>query len=169
MAADSSGFVAGYYTCSWAAADLGITEAGWELVPSLSYEDIKGDQLADTIIDGIWRGWNLSLRATLIEWTPAGRLACQYPASIATADVGNYVVQDIGKTIIGGGFAKQLILTPVANINSNLKTYTFKYCAPSPNSGHGGFRMSSNHRKIMVDLRVYPDRAASPPTMFVVS
>jgi len=68
-------FIAGRYSATYdppgapAAADMGITEEGWEIQIAHSKELIQGtDAYGDMVIDGIWRGLNVHLQGNSIEW-----------------------------------------------------------------------------------------------------
>lgn len=151
MAADAGSFVAGQYTALWVAADIGTTESGFSIKPQYYKEDIRIDDYGDAVVDGIWRGYNLRVSTQLSEWTKAGRQSLQFPFDTTLGTVIN-----IGQSLIGGGYAKALTLTPVALINSANKTYTFPLCVPD--GDHGGWNLNTRLRKVDVNVLVLVNR-----------
>lgn len=148
MPADASGFVAGHYTGTYNSLDVGTTEQGFMIDPVFHREDIRTDDFGDTIVDGIYRGYNLRISFELIRWSAAARDALMFPfdATLGT-------LAGIGQTIVGS-FAKSLVLTPVSGINSNAKTYTFPLCVADGN--HGGFNLNTRTRRARCNLLVFP-------------
>jgi hypothetical protein len=154
MAADAGSFVAGHYTAGWGTAPqtIGTTESGFRISPVFYREDIRIDDYGDSIVDGIWRGYNVRVETQLSEWTSTGRQAIQNPFDTTFG-----TIIDIGKSLVGGAFAKQLVLTPVASINSANKTYTFPLCVPD--GDHGGWSLNTRLRKVDIRLLVLVAKA----------
>lgn len=70
-------FIAGPYTATWTppssvAQALGITEDGFELQWVMHGEIIKGDNLGDSIQDGVYRGGDVFVEAVFEEFNAAG-------------------------------------------------------------------------------------------------
>ena len=156
MAASASEFVAGHYTSTWNAVDLGKTEVGFSLRPMWYKEDIRIDDFGDTTVDGIFRGANVRLSFELIQWGEAGvqNLVWHYMKVVGTTPaIGSIDVAKVGQPI--AEWMAQLVLTPVSAVNLSLKTYTFPLCAPD--TDHGAFNLNSRLRRATCNLIVYPN------------
>lgn len=148
MAADTSSFVAGHYTLTYNGVDVGTTEQGFEMRPRYSREDIKVDEMGDSLVDGIYRGYNITITASLSQWGASGRQAFQFPFDTVVGTLGK--VDLVGQTMVGGGFAKQLVFTPVAGINTNNLTYTFPLVIPD--GDHGGWNLNTRLRRVQINV-----------------
>lgn len=154
MPADTSSFVAGHYTATYDGDDIGTTEVGFEIRKSNYKEDIRIDDFGDTIVDGIYRGYNLRVQFQLSEWTAAGREKLQFIQDLDDAGtIGD--MQFIGRT--ERYFSKALVLTPVADINVANLTYTFPNCIPEGDSG--GWNLNTKLRRVTVTLLALVNRA----------
>lgn len=147
MAIDTSKFVAGHYLFTYDGVDLGTTELGFDLRLTYYREDIRIDDFGDAIVDGIFRGHQVRLTADLSQWGAAGRELIQFLFDKEQAgSIGT--IQLVGRTV--KSFAKQLIATPVADINSNNKIYTFPLVVPD--GDHGGWSFNTKLRKVRMSL-----------------
>lgn len=155
MPADTSSFVAGHYTVTYNAQDLGTTELGFDIRPVYYKEDIRIDDFGDTIVDGIYRGYNLRISCQLSEWAAAGREIIQFPFDKFSDGAVLGTIQDVGKTLVF--FAKQMVFTPVANINVNSLTYAFPLTVPE--GDHGGWTFNTKLRRVTINMLVLPNRA----------
>lgn len=62
-------FIAGRYSCTYNATDIGIAEKGYNLSWTVMKEKIKDtDVYADSDVDGIYRGMNVFLQTTCKEY-----------------------------------------------------------------------------------------------------
>lgn len=167
MSADSSTFVAGHYTAAFTggaensgtALDIGTTEVGFELRPQFYREDIRIDDYGDTVVDGIFRGVNVFLRFELVKWV-SGIERVLWPQSGSTTNPHTYhgdMGAHIGKT--WQHLAGSLVLTPVADINSNLKTFTFHKVLPD--GEHGAFSFNSRLRRMSCSFLCLPNISSS--------
>lgn len=147
MPADTSSFVAGHYTATYGGVDIGTTETGFELRPTYYKEDIKIDDFGDTIVDGIYRGYNLRVTFELVQWTSAGREALQFPFDLE--DGGTLgTIRFVGRTL--KSFSEALVLTPVADINVANLTYTFLNV--TPDGDHGAWNLNTKLRRVRCNL-----------------
>lgn len=102
-----SNAIAGDYVWSFgtgqpAAADLiGITADAATFRMEWSAEEVRGDNLGDTIQDGIYRGGNCYLELVLQEWNKAIIQKLLQPVIGVTGDVG------IDQDTLGGGLAEE--------------------------------------------------------------
>ncbi len=149
---DASGYVSGHYTVTWNSQDIGTTEVGFNYRQTVYKEDIKIDDYGDTIINGIVRGIQMRIDFELSKWTTALSSGIMFPYKDSTIGT----IEGIGRSIIGGGYAKPMIFTPIANINSNNKTWTF------PNTlaeGDVSFALNTKLRRVTVRMIAYPTEA----------
>jgi hypothetical protein len=143
------GFVAGHYTATLAGANIGTTEAGFQLRPTTYRDDVRVDDLGDTIVDGVYRGFNYRISCTLQEYTKAGitELIDFYEAGAKGK------VQDVGNLVVLGGLAKVLVLTPVLS-GTGQTTWTFSNVVPDGESG--GFPLATRLRQVSMNLIALP-------------
>lgn len=112
----ATGVFAGAYTATYGGGVLGdLTEEGFELDYSFSWEEIRGDGLGDTVQDGIYRGGNCFINFTILMATTGldKMLEAMWPWAVAGP-----LHEDLGKigTIGQSTFAasQSLILTSTA-------------------------------------------------------
>ena len=149
---DTGSFVAGHYAVTWGSASLGTTEVGFNFKETQFKEGIKIDDFGDTEVDGIVRGFQTRVDFVLSEWKAAGRQAVMFPYT----DSGIGIVDGVGRTIVGGGYAKSLVFTPVSNIHNLNKTWTFPLSIPE---GDVAWTLSTKLRTVAVKMIAYPNRA----------
>lgn len=162
MAASTSKFVAGHYTAAYTAQtvannpannlDLGTTETGFTMRYANYSEDIRIDDYGDTIVDGIFRGFNCYVGFELVKWVAniTELIQPHYADAIDAnfGDLGGFIGQDW--QTLGG----KLVLTPVAGINANLKTFIFHICRPE--ADHGAWTFNTRLRRVRCNFLVMP-------------
>lgn len=153
MPIDTSRFVAGHYTATYSGVEIGTTEIGFDIRKANYAEDIRIDDFGDTVVDGIYRGYNLRIAFQLSEWAAAGREVLQFPQDLEDGGtMGD--MQFIGRTQVS--FSKPLLLTPVAAINvSNL---TFNFPLTIPEGDHGGWNVNTKLRRVTCSLIAFVNR-----------
>lgn len=102
-------FIAGGYTATWNTAALGQAAAGYRLSHEVFRRLVRGDTYAESPQDGIYRGAEVSLAFTMIEYDAAGLQAIKWPYSASKWTLGT-----VGRTDVGGSLAKSLVLTAIA-------------------------------------------------------
>lgn len=137
MAADTSLFRAGTYAVTYGGTDLGFTSDGVSIRLTQHAQVITIDAFGDAPVDGIYRGWTALFRFTLTDPTQAARRLIQLPFDNSSTNFGT--VTNIGQTL--KTLSLPLVLTPVAGINSNNKTLTVPFAAPSEE--HGGWNLNT--------------------------
>lgn len=164
MALDT--FVAGRYSGTYAASDVGITKDGYELELDSDLDDVgETDAWGTSVIDGIWRGGNCFLQLTS-EAYKAGSLAAYWPYGGALAGPGVlgilYDGSQLSKLPIGqlaSNIAQALVLTvtagtPAATLSAvNTLTATQALLAKNFNAK---LLFNSKLREVPVRLRLYP-------------
>ncbi len=112
-------FIAGPYTSTWtpptgAALSLGITEDGFDLEWVMHGEIIKGDNMGDSIQDGVYRGGDAFISLTSEEFDAAGL----YGASGTIAQAFNPASATFGRHgqagVLFSALAGILVLTRVS-------------------------------------------------------
>ncbi|GAF97835.1 unnamed protein product, partial [marine sediment metagenome] len=81
-------FAAGTYRMAWGGAPLGQTEEGVRFDLAYEGEPVRGDNLADTVQDVIYRGGNVFAEFTLIEYKKANAAKVFYPWNTVFGTVG---------------------------------------------------------------------------------
>lgn len=105
------GFIAGPYTVTYNAKALGIVEDAPALEFTNSVDRITGDNLGDSLQDGVYRGGNCFIDMVLQEFNAAGALEAFWPWSDDAGEVGI-----IGKLL--NDFDAALVLTAVAGTSA---------------------------------------------------
>lgn len=104
------GFIAGGYTATWNSQALGQAAAGYRLSHEVFRRLVRGDTYAETPQDGIYRGAEVSLAFTMIEYDAAGLQGIKWPYNVST----KWTVGTVGRADVAGSLAKALVLTAVA-------------------------------------------------------
>lgn len=165
-------FVAGHYTAtlsqtagvgssSGATVDLGTTETGFNIQFDQHIEQIRIDDLGQTVVDGIYQGMNARITFKSIQFAAAGRLYLQAFYNEATPGT----ITGIGQSI-SGVYGRQLVLTPIAGINAGNKTYTFPVVAPDGNNG--AMALNTKNRTIDVNFLAFPQLTGSGSSLTAV-
>jgi hypothetical protein len=112
-------FIAGPYTATYNSAlgggadlDLGITEDGFELEVTPFADLVRGDNLGESIQDGVYRGKDVYLNVVIQEWSKDGVMRAFNPFidTDALSDISE--VGQVGRLL--SNMAGVLILTAVA-------------------------------------------------------
>lgn len=157
-------FIAGRYSGTYNAVDVGITKEGYELEQDADIEEIgETDAWGASVIDGIWRGGNCHLQFNSEEYK-AGSLAAFWPygAGLAGPGVLGTLFDSTQVTLLPIGqfasnIAKAMVLTvqagtPAVN-NINTLTATLALLAKNYN---GKLLFNSKLREVPVRQRLYP-------------
>lgn len=102
-------FLAGGYTATYNAQALGQTLDGFRISHQFFKRLITGDAYAEAPQDAVYRGMEMFINYTLIEYDAAGCALAKNPYGAAIHTMGT-----VGRTDVGSSIAKQLILTAVA-------------------------------------------------------
>lgn len=100
-------FIAGQYLVTYGGNSLGQIEDGIELEYTFSDEDIRGDNLGDSIQDAVIRGGDCFANFTMLEWNAAGALAAFWPIAAVFGKIGR-----VGR--LKTSLSAALVLTAVA-------------------------------------------------------
>lgn len=109
-------FIAGTYYGTWDTRNLGITEQGYELECVNFGELIRGDQLGDSVQDGVYRGMDWFLSATFEEFTQDGLGSIADTTKVQAAAPWNTIANFGTSGVVGSlfsGNAKAIVLTSV--------------------------------------------------------
>lgn len=119
-------FIAGHYTLTYGGSSLGIIEDALELELQHSVDEIRGDPLGDTIIDGVYRGGNMYLNFVLQEADAAGVAALIWPYNATFGVVGT-------PGVLMTSVDAALVMTQLAGTTSTPASLTFTSCILAPN------------------------------------
>lgn len=112
-----NGFIAGEYTSTYDAVDLGETEGGFTLENTMLAEPIVADNMGQTVQDLVYQGQSAFISFVSLEPDKAAILEAFHPfwASAAVTDM--LKISDSTNVIgqLGTAVAKALVLTVVAN------------------------------------------------------
>lgn len=177
MALDT--FIAGRYSATYNANDVGITRDGYELQFDMEMEDIgETDAYGLSVIDGVWRGGNVHCQLTSTAYK-TGSLAAFWPIGGAVNADGVFGilvdggVADPNKLPIGelaSNMAKAFVLTVTVGTpaDGNPDTVTASKALLAKNNG-GKLLFNSKLRDVPVRLRFYPYEVSSGLVKFFVT
>lgn len=111
-------FIAGRFTATLGAADLGQTADGWRVSHSLFKRPITGDKFAQTVQDRILQGAEMFVTSRLIEYNATGAANAFWPLSATLYDMGV-----IGR--LDSAVADSLVLTAIAGTPAAATPATF--------------------------------------------
>lgn len=89
-------FISGAYTLTYGGSTLGQVESGLQHSYAPSYEEIRGDNAGETLQDGVYRGVNVFLSFTLLEYNATAVQALVWPWSATLGTLGT-----IGRLMTG--------------------------------------------------------------------
>lgn len=156
-------FIAGAYTAAYGSSPttLGQIEDGVTASFRPSYEEIRGDNMGDTLQDGVYRGVEVFISFTLLEADAAGLAALIWPwhATLGTMGTIGRLMTNI-KTIgtPGGSLGTgSLRLTAVAGTTAATVPATRTYhLAMIPNGFDVSQLMAPRLRRTPIRLQVIP-------------
>lgn len=164
-------FIAGGYTCSFDGDTVGQIEDGIEFEWVFNGEVIKGDNLGDSMQDGVYRGGDCFCSMTLTEYDQAKLLKAIWPWSPAGAGAANFGrVGTVG--VLATSAARTLILTKVIGPNASPTSIT---CTANGTTGGAilpfGFPirllLAPRLRRIPLRLQLLPYSSGSNTVWFV--
>jgi hypothetical protein len=141
------GFVAGAYTATWNAITLGSTLQGFDIRPQHHRDDSRIDAMGDTVVDGVYRGYNISVSFQLSDWSTSGleeALSLPYGGTPG-------LVANVGALFVAGGLAKTLALTHIVSGND----YSFTHAIPD--FEHGAYSLNNHMRVMTCRFLILPD------------
>lgn len=152
-------FIAGPYTVTYNAVDIGITEDGAELEHTYYSELVRGDNYGDTVQDGVYRGGDCFVSMTLQEWDNAALHAAMNPFGSGAVPSG--LSGQVGRLMTT--LAKPLVLTPVAGTTAatatvgatNARTFTAAKAILAENFPIR-FQFASRLRRVPLRFRILP-------------
>lgn len=141
-------FIAGPYTATWNSQSLGTVEEGFFLNMQLSHEEIRGDFLGRSILDGVYLGGACYIDCVLEEFDLTGVQTAVFPGG---ADWGS--VDTPGKLLSSS--ANPLVLTAVSGTNAIPLTLTATKAVIAPNTALR-INLNSGLRKIPMRFILLP-------------
>ena len=163
-------FIAGRYTTTYNAVDVGMTKEGYEIEQEMELDDIgETDAWGATVIDAIWRGGQCHMQFTSEEYK-AGALSAFWPLGT----IGNLVTpttQPIG--ILASSMTKATVLTSVAGTPAAGSTGLGVTFSASQSllakNFNGKLLMHSKLREVPVRLKLYPYLNVTPYIFYSVT
>ena len=163
-------FIAGPYSATAAfastTADLGTIEDGFELEGITYQELIRGDNLGDSVQDGVYRGQDIFLSATFLEWDKEVLHYLMNPYGGSTGSTLGEIGQ-VGR--LATSLAVQIVLTPAAGTTAAAATITTGLTTPAipmdtltlpkcilAENFPVRFNFAARLRKIPLRFRVFP-------------
>lgn len=99
--------IAGPYTATYNSSSVGQQEDGFELRWRSLGDDVTSNSYGDTIIDTVYRGMEVSLFFTGIEYSSA--IGLMWPYTSTLGELGQ-----VGRLNVGSTLTKTLVMTSVA-------------------------------------------------------
>lgn len=148
-------FISGAYVATYGGLSLGLLEDGVDIEWSKLGEPIKSDVGGDMQLDGIYRGMECMLNFVLSEYDAAAAQACFWPVDPVFGDIGQ-----VGR--LDSSMVQPVVLTKCAGTNAVPSVFTFP--AVLLENGHRvQAGLKNRHRKLPIQLRVYPIYIGNPP------
>ncbi len=141
--------IAGPYTGTWSGTSVGLVDDGFRLRLGVNKELVKGDAYGDSAIDGVYRGGDVFLTLTCIEYGAAIAVFWPYGTlgvmgQVGRSDVGSTIAAATVLTVVSGTTAAS---TP-ASLTASQSIISEDYNAEL------AFR--SGNRPVPITLRCYP-------------
>lgn len=154
-------FIAGPYTATYASADAGDVEDGFDLQLGWSYEELTVDRFGDSVIDSIFRGGNCFLHYVGMEATDAQKALNPFGSVLAE-------IANVGVLMDGGNLAAATVLTKVTGSSASPATLT---ASKAYISGNEQYRMkhAARLRRVPVSLRLNPFLNSSAVVFFTTT
>ena len=156
-------FIAGPYSSTYnyqaaGAADLGITEKGYQVNVQHSAENVAPtDIYGDSVIDQVHRGANVTLEFTTIEWKASPLRALQPWSATVFAPTGATALLMGVVGGLGSAFDGILILTAVAGTTAATAPATMTATHAIIHEGFDvNWLMGPNLKKIPLKFRILP-------------
>ena len=138
--------IAGPYTATWSAVSTGTTEDGFRVRHQVSKLLITGDAHGDSVIDGVYRGGNVFISFTGLEYNSLIAIFNPYGA------IG--IQGQVGRLDFGSSISKPMILTAVAGTTAvaDPATLTASESIISENSA-SDIQYASRNRTVAIEMR----------------
>jgi hypothetical protein len=143
-------FISGGYTCTWNSLACGQSADGYRLTHQIFKRIITGDSYAEAPQDAVYRGAEVSVQWTMIDYTSAAIQTIKWPYNGTKWQLGT-----VGTLDVGSSLAKSLILTAVAGTPA----------AATPATAT--FALSIIHESFPVEVLFAPDLREIPMRMRV--
>ncbi len=146
-------FIAGRYTATYNALALGVTKEGLRLSHQIFKRMITGDYLGETPQDAVYRGAEVNIAYTLLEYNAAGAQAAFWPYGANFLELGV-----LGRLDVGSSIAKPLVLTALSGTPAagNPATITLPLAILAENFPVE-LLFAPDVREVPIRQRIYPD------------
>lgn len=151
-------FIAGQYTCTWDANSTGQIKDGIRVDHTFSKRKIRGDNHADSDQDAVFRGGNVYVQFTMLEFNGAAAPAIFWPYGASYLQLGLVGILDTS-------IAQALVLTALTGTNAQTigapNTLTMNKTVIAD-----GYPVSMlfapDEREVPIRLQAYPYFSGSP-------
>jgi len=163
MATHAYEFASGTYRMTWGGAVLGQTEEGVRFDLVYAGEPVRGDNLAETVQDIIYRGGNVFAEFTLIEYKKAEAAKVFFPWNATFGTVGI-----IGRMAQLSTLSKALVLTAVSGAPCFYATITADQAILA--EGHSiGHLLGPTLHRVPIRLQLLPSGAVDAEKWFTAA
>lgn len=157
------GAVSGPYSATWDSNDLGNTMEGFRIVQSVSKQTLIVDAYGDSVIDGVYRGGNVSVILTAVDWAKIETAGCLFP-------YGDGVPGIVGRMDVASALVKSLVLTATAGTPAATNPATWTAASTIISENHrNDHQYAAVVRQLPIEFRCYLYDNLSVPTWFVVT
>ena len=147
--------IGGPYSMTYNALTSGHTEEGFRVEEDLMTEEVRGDAHGDTLVDEFYRGTNVSIRFTAIEYSAEGIATMMAPHSATPGTRGSGgIISRLMEAL-----SKQVVLTVLAGTPAATNPASLT-ATKAIRTGKTGFTLTSKMRKTELTLRLYPIAAS---------
>ena len=145
--------VAGPYTGTYSGNAIGLVEDGWRIIKNISKEMVTGDLYGDSVLDGVYRGGNVTIICSGLEYATAIAVAYPYAA------LG--VIGQVGRMDSGSNIAAAIVLTAVAGTTAASSPTSLTSNSVIVTNGYSlELEFASRQRIVPLSLQCYPYNSA---------
>ena len=153
-------FTSGKYDGTLAGSTIGQTADGVKTTHEVSKQLIIGDNFGDAVQDAVYRGINMFVDFTLLEYEAAKALAAFWPYAALIYDMGVIGRLDVAEGSAQSAIASQLVFTALANTPAALDSAPLNFTLPR-SILRENFPVEILHgpvaREVPISMRLYPD------------
>jgi len=148
--------IAGAYTGSWNSASLGQSQSGYRLRATQNKEMVRSDSYGDSAIEGVFRGGDVFLLWTGIEYASAIGSWWPYGSAFGAMNTGGGG-NPVGLLDVGSSLAQQVSLTAATGTPAigNPTNLAGSQAIIDENFSRETM-LSSNARMLNFSMRLYP-------------
>lgn len=148
-------FIAGAFTVTYNANSVGQLANGLKLSHEFFKRLITGDSFAETPQDGVYRGGQMFIDFTMLEYNATGAQLAFWPYSATIFTLGT-----VGRLDVGSSLAKSLVLTAVAGTTAATVPATQTHLTSILREGFPvDVLYAPDLREVPISMRIYPNNS----------